>query len=151
MQRFFYRLKQVVGYVIWIMVGLSTACGGSTAAPQPKFLLGDVFTIGMGETAVIESENLTVTFDSVIGDYRCPSQVNCAEEGQAEGVITIQQSEGEPVALEFNTNSSPDLNRQSFVFGDYVVDLQSLDPYPQEPDKPIEVETYRVTLVITKP
>ena len=136
---------------LFLLVLCTVACRGVAFEPPTQVLLGDVFTIGQGKTAVIPNENLTITFDNVISDSRCPTQVNCAEEGQAEPVVMIRQGESEPVALEFNTNSSPDLNRQKLPFGDYEVVLQSLDPYPQDPDQPIELSEYRVTLMVTKP
>jgi hypothetical protein len=143
---------QRVGLCLMILlVALSVACSGSQAdKPMPR-LMGDVFTMGMGQTAVIENEDLSINFDSVLDDSRCPTTVNCAWTGEAKGVITVKQGENEPIDLEFNTNPAPDLNQQSFTVGEYVLELQSLDPYPQDPDKAIEDEEYRVTLSVTKP
>ena len=132
-----------------LLVGV-TACGAT--ADQPKsVLIGDLFTVVMGETAVIPNENLAITFDNVLEDSRCPSQVECAEMGQARGVVMVQQGEDEPINFEFNTNAAPSLNQQRITFGQYVLELQLLAPYPQKPDKPIKADAYWVTLVVTKP
>ena len=49
-----------------LLVGVM-ACGAT--ADQPKsVLIGDLFTVVVGETVVIPSENLAITFDNVLED-----------------------------------------------------------------------------------
>ncbi|MCB8942287.1 MAG: hypothetical protein H6658_00795 [Ardenticatenaceae bacterium] len=143
-------LKQVCIGLLFLLTAATAACGPSREEPAPV-LVGDVFTVGMGETAVIASENLTITFESVLDDSRCPTNVECFWTGEARGVLSIQQGDGEPVDWEFNTNPAPPLNIQSLEWGDYLLELQSLDPYPQDPEPAITQSEYRVTLVVTKP
>jgi hypothetical protein len=51
------------------------------------------FELKVGQSAVIESEDIEVSFERVVQDSRCPSDVTCIWEGQATiGVFT--QAEG---------------------------------------------------------
>ncbi len=131
--------------VLW-----GTACRANSD-PETAVLLGDTFTLGYGQTAVIQTEDLQITFDDVLEDSRCPTQVQCFWTGQARVVVTARQGDAAPVGLEFNTNPAPNENLQTISFGEYRVELQSLDPFPQEPDKSIELADYRVTLQVHKP
>jgi hypothetical protein len=111
--------------------------------------LGEVFTVAAGEEATINGENLRLRFVEVLEDSRCPTEVNCAWTGQARIAITVQQGEGEPVTVAFNTNPAPDQNQQTAVVGAYTIELQSLEPYPQT-TAAIPFEEYRATLVVRK-
>lgn len=140
-------LKKVIPYVMILLMMWSVACRAT--ADQSTVLVGDVFTLGVGATAVIPSENLTITFVKVPDDSRCPTTVECAWTGEARVVVTVQQGKGESTDLEFNTNPAPSLNEQVLIFGDYVIELQSLDPYPQDINA-IKADDYRVTMIVTK-
>jgi hypothetical protein len=140
-------LKKAIPYIMILLMMLSVACRSN--ADQSTVLVGDVFTLGVGGTAVIPSENLTITFVKVPDDSRCPTTVSCAWTGEARAVVTVQQAEGKPVELEFNTNPAPPVNQQTLTFGDYSIELQSLDPYPQDIDA-IKANEYRVTMIVTK-
>lgn len=144
-------LKRIGWWFMVLSVSGAVACSGDKADEPMTVVVGDVFTVGMGKTAVLPSENLTITFDSVLEDSRCPTNVDCFWSGQARVMVTVQQGEGDALDLEFNTNPAPDMNQQSLAVGSYVVALQSLDPYPQEADKVIEAEEYRLTLQVTQP
>lgn len=113
--------------------------------------LGDPFTVGVGQTAVMPTENLQLTFIEVLEDSRCPTQVTCFWTGQARPTIQVRLGDIELVTLEFNTNPAPDLNQQQVSIGDFVIELQSLDPVPADPEVPIEPDDYRLTLQVTKP
>ena len=129
----------------------AAACGDGASEEEVAVVVGDEFRVGVGETAVLTNGALTITFDSVLEDSRCPTNVDCFWEGQARVLVQVKLDEAEAMALEFNTNSAPDMNQQSLTAGEYVVALQSLAPYPQEPDTPIEPEDYVATLLVTKP
>ena len=123
--------------------GLLVSCGGSgTTDPQgnnpPNWPAGKttdhVIAVDFGETVSIESENLEVTFESIIQDSRCPSDVICIWQGV--GVIQLRVVEL-PADTQYVTVS---------IFGgcqgwcgtngpvcdtlDYRFRLLSLEPYP---------------------
>ena len=132
------------------LVLLATACRATTDG-ETAVLLNDTFTLGYGQTAVLQAENLRLTFDAVLEDSRCPTQVQCFWTGQARVTLIAQQGDAAPVTLEFNTNPAPGETVLSAPFGSYQIDLQSLDPYPQDPDKPSIDGEYRVTLQVSQP
>jgi hypothetical protein len=53
------------------------------ALSQASAPLGEPFTIGLGETASIDSTDLSLSFVAVTGDSRCPRDVNCVVAGEA--------------------------------------------------------------------
>jgi len=138
---------------VWACLGLvllAAGCAGQGGG-ETVVLLNDTFTLGYGETAVLPAEDLRVTFSDVLEDSRCPTQVECFWTGQARIDLTVQQGEADPVRLEFNTNPAPGQTLLSCPFGVYQIDVQSLDPYPQDPDKLPKDRDYRVTLQVTQP
>lgn len=54
---------------------------GDTPDHQRK--VSTPFTLEFGETGFLETENLEITFTSILGDSRCPSDVICVWEGVA--------------------------------------------------------------------
>ena len=58
-----------------IVFALLAGCDGNQAPVTVG--LGEVFTIGVGQSAQIPGEDMEVTFIEVIGDSRCPQNANC--------------------------------------------------------------------------
>jgi hypothetical protein len=121
----------------------STGCSNNQAAVMVG--LGETFTIGVGQSARITEEDMTVTFNGVIGDSRCPQNVTCVWEGVASSNITIvYQSKDYTVVL-----NSPGLTGQAKEnFINYTL-TYSLNPYPREGEE-ISPEDYRLTLTLTR-
>ncbi|UCB42666.1 MAG: hypothetical protein JSV77_09460 [Dehalococcoidales bacterium] len=107
--------------------------------------LGEVFTIGIGNSARIVGEDIELTFNEVIGDSRCPQNVICVWEGVASSKITIiHRSVGYLIVL-----NQPGLTEHAEdTFIDYTL-TYSLNPYPREGEE-IPPNEYRLTLTITK-
>ena len=119
-------------------------------ADVPKFGLNEAFPLSGGQEGLIPSENLRLRFTDVLEDSRCPTQVECFWTGQARIAIAVQHDGGGSTTVEFNTNPAPDQTVSEATVGQYSVELQSLDPYPQTPEDPIPFEDYRATLVVRK-
>jgi hypothetical protein len=107
--------------------------------------LGEAFTIGVGQSARIAGEDLTVTLNEVIGDSRCPQNVTCIWEGVASSDITIiDRGVNHSIVL-----NQPGLTEQAEdTFIDYTL-TYSLNPYPREGEE-ISPNDYRLTLTFTK-
>jgi hypothetical protein len=86
----------------------------------------------------------------VLEDSRCPTTVECFWTGQARVTVTVTHAQHATSTVEFNTNPAPGQNKQTVDVGDYTIDLQSLDPYPETPDAAIAFDEYRVTLLVRK-
>jgi hypothetical protein len=128
---------------------LSCQVDGQAAADVPEFNLNEPFTLSGGQEALVRSDNLRLRFTEVVEDSRCPTQVECVWTGQARIAISVQPEGADPTTVDFNTNPAPDQTVKTAQVGHYIIELQSLDPYPQTPDS-IAFEDYRATLVIRK-
>ena len=134
------RLKYLLILVTIVLISL-TGCSKSYFTVG----LGEVFTIGVGDSARIAGEDMTVTFNKVIGDSRCPQNVTCVWEGVASSSVTIvYRGDNYSIVL-----SQPGLTEQAEdTFIDYTINY-SLNPYPREGEE-ISPDEYRLTLTLTK-
>jgi hypothetical protein len=119
-------------------------------ADVPEFSLNEPFTLSGGQEGLISGEKLRLRFADVLEDSRCPTQVECFWTGQARIVLSVQPEGSGSTNVEFNTNPAPGQTVTVATAGQYTIELQSLDPYPQTPEDPIAFEDYRATLVARK-
>jgi len=70
--------------------------------------------------------------------------------GLARIALVVQAKDAAPKTVAFNTNPAPDQNVQTVRVDDYVIELLSLEPYPQSPEDAIRLQQYRATLVVRK-
>jgi hypothetical protein len=108
--------------------------------------LGDSFDLGVGESATLKNEGLTVTFNGVDEDSRCPSDVDCFWEGDAEVNVTISKPGYTPLNTVLHTTLSP----QAASYNGYTVTLNGLAPYPVSTST-IDLDDYVATFTVTKP
>jgi hypothetical protein len=135
-----------------VLLGLAlTSCqvDEPARADVPEFSLNEAFTLSGGQDGLIPSERLRIRFADVMEDSRCPTQVECFWTGQARIAVSVQPDGSGSTTVEFNTNPAPGQTVKEATAGQYSIELQSLDPYPQTPD-PISFEDYRATLVVRK-
>lgn len=127
------------------LVALAASTQGCTAGQDPADTSPPdapvTVELAAQETRSVPGTTLTLTFDRVVSDSRCPVTVTCVWEGNAEVEIGTALDAGPTVAFRLSTALDP----RSFDFGDYRVTLVDVAPVPQEPG-PIEPEEYRVTL-----
>lgn len=127
---------------------MSCHVDGSARADVLEFSANESFQLGGGQDALIRGEKLRVRFTDVLEDSRCPTQVECFWTGQARIAIEVQPDGSAPTTVQFNTNPAPGQTVKAATVGQHTIELESLDPYPQTPDDPIEFEDYRATLVV---
>lgn len=120
-----------------------TGCSGSKEAVSVG--LGETFTIGVEQTARITGEDMTVTFNGVIGDSRCPQNVTCVWEGVANSKVTIIY-QGKAYIIILNSPGLAEEAKETFI--NYTL-TYSLNPYPRAGEE-ISPNDYRLTLKITK-
>jgi hypothetical protein len=135
------RLRYVIVYTAIGFV-LLAGCDGNQIPVTAG--LGEVFTIGVGQSAQIPSEDMEVAFIEVIGDSRCPQNASCVWEGVASSHIEITH-EGVDYSIVLN---QPGLTEQaSETFINYTL-TYSLNPYPREGEE-IPLKDYLLTLNVT--
>lgn len=86
------------------------------------------FELQWQQEAVIESEGINIRFISFIEDSRCPSDVQCIQAGTATIMLSIEvngQDAGQPTLVIGDGE-----DKASAQFGQYVVRLVGLEPYP---------------------
>jgi hypothetical protein len=140
-------------WLLAMVVGMALV--GCQTSPQAEadpvgFTLNEAFTLRGGQEAATSDENLRLRFTDVLEDSRCPKQVECFWTGQARMAILVRPAGREPTTTEFNTNPAPGQNIQTARVGEYTINLQSLDPYPQTIDESTALEDYTATLLVQK-
>ncbi len=123
-----------------------TPTAAPTAAPTPPLpvaRLGQRFTLGFGESVSIGNAIATLTFEEVVQDSRCPTDVTCIRAGDvtlrlatanANGVTTVELTigdRGEPTAS----------------FDGLTVTLLEVAPIPRSTGT-IDPASYRATLIV---
>jgi hypothetical protein len=118
--------------------GTSPSSARATAPAQP-------FTLSPGQTAQVEGTGLTVTFESVTADSRCPVDVTCVWEGDAK--VAIEVLTPTPRADHELHTSGRDGREASH--GAYRITLVKLEPAPRS-TATISPGDYRATLVVVR-
>ena len=115
-------------------------------------MLGEPFTLGVGESAMIGNQNFSLTFAEVIRDVRCPTLVNCAENGPVEIAVTLLIQGGEATRYEMNPEEVPKSYGwapHQVGYFEYLVELMSVDPHPEMPEDAVDFGDYQATFMIT--
>ena len=131
-----------------------TAKGGPIAQSQyratlvvrKQAVLGSPFQVRVGTGKTVQGQDLTVHFDVVVSDSRCPSNVTCVWAGDAEVQVTISKPGFAPLTTVLHTNLTP----QSVAYNGYTVTLNDLAPYPVS-TSPINPSSYVATFTVTQP
>lgn len=104
---------------------------------------GREFTLRPGQFVKIRGEDLTIKFDGVISDSRCPKDVVCVWAGEALMQLTTT------LVGDVKTHSllMPGLSdKAEYVFDGYIITFY-LSPYPAS-QTPISKDKYRLTLMV---
>ena len=131
--------------LIFAAIALISLNGCSNNQVAVTVGLGEAFTIGVGQSARIAGEDMTVTFNEVIGDSRCPQNVTCVWEGVASSNVTIIYR-GVNYSMVLNQPGLTEQAEDTFI--NYTL-IYSLNPYPREGEE-ISPNEYRLTLTLTE-
>jgi hypothetical protein len=136
--------RQVMAAILG--VGLLAGAGACTKPVQPSVVYpGLPFNITPGR-AVAVPDSVTVIFDRVASDSRCPTDVICIAAGDAVAQLTLADSTSR-VQRELHTASA---DTAKTTFGTYTIHLIDLTPYPRS-TRVIDPRDYTATLQITSP
>ena len=141
---------------VTLTVLLTVGCGpigaGSTpplsaAGAQPEITRGEEFVLRVGQTAALGGGfGVSLTFEAVREDSRCPVGVSCIWAGDAVVAITVDDTAGGTKTLELHTNGR--FVTEAALDG-HVVRLVALSPTPRQ-GSTIPVDEYEATLVVTR-
>jgi hypothetical protein len=115
------------------------------ASASASVSLDQPFELRVGRSATVAGEGLTVSFEAVPSDSRCPTGVQCVWAGNAV-VQVVLSKDGKAFGAELNTNLEP----TSVDYLNYNVALVSLAPYPTAKGGAISQSQYRATFVVTR-
>jgi hypothetical protein len=122
--------------------------GKATLPMEPRTVrLGESFSLRIGEAARIEDVDVTVTFQEVSGDSRCPKDVTCIQAGEAVVVLGMASTAGPSARLELAV--PPGGASPAATFESLQVVVLELEPQP-ESTKSIDASTYQATLRVTR-
>lgn len=141
------------------MLFILSACQPAATSSSP--VTGTVnteITLAPGQSAAVTGTNLTVTFDSVAADDRCPSQVECVASGPVTVSLSVQQGDGEPTDFTLQTftdqnGRSPNVQFEGVTnqveVGAYRIQITGVTPYPLNSTTKIQPSEYRLSLLVT--
>lgn len=120
----------------------------------------ETFRLAYGDSRLVGPDGLTVGFDRVMGDSRCPDDPNirCFWEGVARIGLWMHEEGGENAAFEIGTlhyvfENLAGSYHEVDTLG-YVITLLQLDPYPTYPTYPGDPaadEDYEALLTVSRP
>ena len=118
-----------------IYSGCETDLNLKSTLPQ-----NDTIEIANFETLYNYENKLILRMDSVLNDSRCPSNVQCVWEGNAEVrfLFTVDSIQTD---FTLNTNGGMQFNSDTVISG-YSIKLLDLSPYPEDPGEILQVEYY---------
>jgi len=125
------------------LVGLSGCTGSSTMPGQVP--LGQSFELRAGTSATLQ-DGLTVAFETVRSDSRCPLDATCIWAGDAIVAVQLSQSGGNQAARELHVNPGV-LGGSEASYLTYSFKLETLTPYPRS-DRPIQPDDYVATFTV---
>jgi len=119
------------------------------AQPTPKSAeLNQPFTLAVSESITITGTELTVIFEMVERDGRCPSGVECAEEGPVVIIVSAVLGDQDPTTFEMNlilhfADTYPNI----VTYQGYEIELTAVDPFPEQPEELMNLP-YTATLIV---
>jgi len=114
-----------------------------------SIVLDETFELDYRETKTFDNANFSITFENLIEDSRCPTDVVCGWEGRA--IVEVKVQENEAISMyKLATYNSANLDSLlTFQHEDYTVKLIQVNPIPVSTN-PAEVEDYSLELEITE-
>jgi hypothetical protein len=119
-----------------------TACSGSTPASPTHFSRDLV--LSPGQTVPVAEAGISLRFDGVSGDSRCPLDAICIQGGDALVKIAVLPSRGSGRDYALHTADLRPVGHD-----DLTIALLELSPYPFS-SRTIAPEDYRATVRITR-
>jgi hypothetical protein len=128
------------GPFLGIVFFLSCATAMQTRQSQPFKTV-----LAIGKSVTVRNTGVTVSFDEVVEDSRCPTGITCIWAGDAVVKISIKTRDGKPASYTLHTNSP----ERAADHGGNRVELVAVTPYPKG-DTPPRRADYRVTLLVER-
>ena len=113
--------------IISVFAMLLSACGSPAYEYRTDRMVIDI-DVPLGKTVTAEPTGLSITFDSVEQDSRCPINARCAWSGVGIVNATVMNAEGERKAIKLSTVNYEAFNNVEKAFGK---DIKLVDLLPK--------------------
>src|SRR5688572_17097538 len=117
------------------------ACDENPNAPSK---LPATVEIRVGGRTAVDGTSLSITFEAMLNDSRCPGDATCIQAGDAL-VALVLEGDGQRVRHELNVN---DTRTRRATHSRYQVEVRELRPYPFS-SRPTDPATYEVSVQVT--
>lgn len=126
------RVGSIIGIVLLILA-TAIGCSDPVEPQDQKVFLSTSFFLDQNETAIVDSENLKLTFTKIIRDDRCPANAICVWPGTAQ--IELRINIGSSYQRDFTIDllagaDSATLDLFSVDIQGYNIRFEALQPYP---------------------
>src|SRR5688572_13604353 len=121
----------------FVLLAACASGGSGPSAPTPA--VNEEFTLAPGQTATVNDARISLTFERVTDDSRCPVDVTCIWEGDAVVVLKVKTETGE-ATRELHTQGGDSRSRKAPA-GQYVITLVKLEPTPRS-SAPVDQAAY---------
>ncbi|MBL7995508.1 hypothetical protein JNM05_09050, partial [bacterium] len=121
---------------------LGSHSSGKSEAPQSE----ESLVIQVGKTVYFGSEDLSIFFESVPMDCRCPEGAMCVWAGYVEIALKAEKKGWSPIDLTLSTLNG---NLDSVSFLGYSLHLIAVTPYPSI-DHERDSTAYKAELILRK-
>jgi hypothetical protein len=119
-----------------------TACSEkSPSSPSP---IAREIVLAPGQTAAVSEADISLRFDGVSGDSRCPGDAICIQGGDALVQIAVISRRGAPRNYDLHTGDLRPVSHENLTIA-----LVELSPYPFS-SRPIQPSDYRATLRVSR-
>ena len=125
--RAYFHLREIPKAMGLCVLILGMLC--SATARGTDIQLGQPFDVRLGEAAVLKTGKLTIRFDAVGKDSRCPKGATCVWAGNGSVHLSVSQAVLPPSTVTLNTLGGSRFPSRAHVFG-YLLKLLDLKPYP---------------------
>ena len=124
---------------------MAALCSGAGPSEPVVAQIGRAFELAPGQEAVVEG--LSVTFQKVSADSRCPIDAVCVWEGDAAVALVLRAGTEAAEAREVHTSGQ--FGGPETSYAGYTVRLETLQPATRA-SRPIRPYDYRATLVVRR-
>lgn len=126
--------------LLFCLLGTSACLEKSPLEPSP---VDRQVVLGPGDQAVIAEAGISLRFEGVTGDSRCPADALCVTGGDAIVKVAVPTGNGR-ADYELHTGTEAPVTH-----GDLTISLVQLMPYPFS-SRPIDPRDYRATLRVVR-
>jgi hypothetical protein len=132
-------------FILLIVINIFGFCTDSSVDPQNNsFTLSDTLMIKYQESLTEEDEEISIKFEELISDSRCPVDVICVWEGDAELRFAFSNT---VETIKFNLHTAGNYFTKDTVVLGYHIKLLDLYPYPHS-KKEVSKNSYEAKIII---